>query len=41
MGQSEYEEIDVIKKGLNYGWNAREGFECFKDDKCGKIGKVQ
>ena len=39
MGQSAYEEIDVIKKGLNYGWNSREGYQCYKKEKCNKIGK--
>lgn len=31
-GQSLYEEIDVVTKGGNYGWNVKEGSVCFNAD---------
>ena len=31
IGQDLYEEIDIVKKGENYGWNVYEGFERFSN----------
>ena len=32
VGQSLYEEVDVVTKGGNYGWNVKEGTHCFDTD---------
>lgn len=30
VGQGDYEEIDIIEKGKNYGWGIMEGTHCYK-----------
>lgn len=29
VGQNNFEEISIVEKGKNYGWNVREGFHCY------------
>jgi glucose/arabinose dehydrogenase len=34
VGQSRYEEVDLVTRGGNYGWNVKEGTHCFEAESC-------
>ena len=34
VGQNEYEEVNLVEKGGNYGWNVREATHCFQSSDC-------
>ncbi|MFC7081741.1 PQQ-dependent sugar dehydrogenase [Halorussus caseinilyticus] len=34
VGQSGYEEVSLVERGGNYGWNVREGTHCYSADDC-------
>jgi len=40
VGQDQWEEVDIVQSGLNYGWNIKEGTHCYPPDKtsCSSAG---
>jgi glucose/arabinose dehydrogenase len=40
VGQDQFEEIDIITSGGNYGWNVREGEHCYESSNCDSEGMI-
>ncbi len=40
VGQNEFEEIDIIENGGNYGWRIMEAADCFQSANCDQSGLI-
>ena len=38
VGQGDYEEVDIIESGNNYGWRIMEGLHCYNPEECDPTG---
>jgi len=34
VGQNRFEELDVVERGGNYGWNVKEATRCYQSESC-------
>lgn len=42
VGQNAWEEVDIVEKGGNYGWNVREGRHCYEPARnCATDGLIE
>jgi glucose/arabinose dehydrogenase len=41
VGQNAYEEVTLVEKGTNHGWNVKEGTHCYGADSCPDEARVR